>query len=58
MELGFENPFADYGGIVRNERFIGRSDSLRIVENRVIRPKEPGNLAIIGDYRIGKSSLI
>ncbi len=58
MDLNFENPFADYGGIVRGERFIGRSDSLRIVENRVIRPREPGNLAIIGDYRIGKSSLV
>ena len=58
MALDFENPFADYGGIVRGERFIGRSDSLRVVENRVIRPHEPGNLAVIGDYRIGKSSLI
>lgn len=58
MNLDFENPFADYGGIVRGERFIGRRDSLRVLENRVIRPREPGNLAIIGDYRIGKSSLI
>jgi len=58
MELDFENPFADYGGIVRGDRFIGRRDSLRVVENRVIRPQEPGNLAIIGDYRIGKSSLV
>lgn len=56
--LDFENPFADYGNIVRGERFIGRRDSLRVVENRVIRPREPGNLAIIGDYRIGKSSLV
>lgn len=58
MALDFENPFADYGNIVRGARFIGRSDSLRVVENRVIRPQEPGNLAIIGDYRIGKSSLV
>ncbi|MBM3120392.1 MAG: ATP-binding protein [Chloroflexi bacterium] len=57
-EYKFENPFADYGNIVRGERFIGRRDSLRVVENRVIRPREPGNLAIIGDYRIGKSSLV
>lgn len=56
--MDFENPFADYGGIVRGERFIGRHDSLKVVENRIIRPKEPGNLAIIGDYRIGKSSLV
>ena len=58
MDLDFENPFADYGGIIFGERFIGRSDSLRVVENRVIRPQEPGNLAIVGDYRIGKSSLV
>jgi len=58
MNTDFENPFADYGGIVRGDRFIGRNDSLRVVENRVIRPHEPGNLAIIGDYRIGKSSLV
>ena len=58
MTVDFENPFADYGNIVRGERFIGRRDSLRVIENRVIRPREPGNLAIIGDYRIGKSSLV
>lgn len=54
----FENPFADYGNIVRGERFIGRKDDLRVIENRIIRPKEPGNLAVIGEPRIGKSSLI
>ena len=31
MNPEFENPFADYGGIVRGDRFIGRSDSLRVV---------------------------
>lgn len=54
----FENPFADYGNIVRGERFIGRHDSLKVIENRVTRPREPGNLAIIGEPRIGKSSLV
>ncbi|HLC16240.1 MAG TPA: Swt1 family HEPN domain-containing protein [Thermodesulfovibrionia bacterium] len=58
MKPDFENPFADYGVIVRGDRFIGRNDSLRVVDSRVIRPSEPGNLAIIGDYRIGKSSLV
>jgi len=58
MNYDFENPFSNYGKIVRGERFIGRRDSLRVIENRVIRPREPGNLAIIGDYRIGKSSLV
>lgn len=54
----FENPFADYGNIVRGERFIGRKESLKVIENRIIRPKESGNLAIIGEPRVGKSSLI
>ena len=58
MSLDFDNPFADYGSIVRGERFIGRQTSLQVLENRVIRPSEPGNLAIIGDHKIGKSSLV
>lgn len=57
-EPNFANPFSDYGNIIYGERFINRHDSIRAVENRVIRPREPGNLAIIGDYRIGKSSLV
>ena len=58
MSPTFENPFADYGNIVRGERFIGRKDSLRVIENRIIRPRDAGNLAIIGEPRIGKSSLV
>ena len=52
-----ENPFADYGKIVYGERFIGRQRIIRVIENRVIKPDAPGNLAIIGMHRIGKSSL-
>ena len=52
-----ENPFSDYGGIVVGNRFIGRGEDLRIINNRIIRPREAGNLAIIGEPRIGKSSL-
>jgi len=52
-----QNPFANYGNIVYGERFIGRKDALKDIENRVIRPMEAGNLAIIGLPRIGKSSL-
>ena len=58
MKQDFENPFADYGTIVHGERFIGRKNDLQVIESRVIRPREPGNLAIIGDSRIGKSSLV
>ena len=58
MDRDFANPFADYGTIVHRERFIGRKYDLQVIENRVIRPRSPGNLAIIGDSRIGKSSLV
>lgn len=58
MTQDFENPFADYGTIVHGDRFIGRKSGLQVIESRVLRPREPGNLAIIGDSRIGKSSLV
>lgn len=58
MNRDIENPFADYGTIVHGVRFIGRKNDLQVIESRVIRPHEPGNLAIIGDSRIGKSSLV
>ncbi len=56
--MKFENPFSDYGKIVRGERFIGRKQIINAVESRIIRPTNPGNLAIIGVHRIGKSSLV
>jgi hypothetical protein len=58
MVREFENPFADYGNITRGERFIGRKESLEVIESRIVRPKEAGNLAVIGEPRIGKSSLV
>lgn len=58
MDTFYENPFSDFGNIVRGERFIGRKEKILEINNRVIRPHEPGNLAIIGEPRIGKSSLI
>ena len=56
-KMHFENPFTNYGEIVRGERFIGRHEILNVIENRIIYPTNPGNLAIIGVHRIGKSSL-
>lgn len=50
------NPFAGYGGIVYGEKFIGRRDSLRQLQQRVL-GENYGNLAIVGLPRIGKSSL-
>lgn len=58
MSYDFENPFYGYGTIVHGERFIGRKESLKVIENRIIRPNDAGNLAIIGEPKIGKSSLV
>ena len=58
MTHDFENPFADYGRIVNGDRFIGRKESLGVVESRVSQARSPANLAIIGQPRIGKSSLV
>jgi AAA+ ATPase superfamily predicted ATPase len=51
------NPFDGYGHIVRGNQFIGRGKALRAIQERVVKATEPGNFAIIGDHRIGKSSL-
>ena len=52
------NPFASYGTIVYGNRFIGRTEALRQIESRMLHPDTPGNLAIVGLRRIGKSSLV
>ena len=57
MNYELENPYADYGKIVRGERFIGRKNIINVIESRIVRPTNPANLAIIGVHRIGKSSL-
>jgi hypothetical protein len=57
MDLKYENPFSNCGGIVEGNRFIGREPEIRKILNRVIMPWDGGNLALVGDYRIGKSSL-
>lgn len=51
-----KNPVADYGGIVFGQRFVGRANELRQIEQRVMGATY-GNLAIMGLPRIGKSSL-
>jgi hypothetical protein len=58
MIENFENPFSDYGNIISGKRFIGREASIDAIKNRILRPKDAGNLAIIGEPRIGKSSLV
>lgn len=51
------NPFADFGGIVHGNRFIGRIDAINKIKERVLGPTY-GNLAIMGLPRVGKSSLV
>ena len=54
--LNIENPFADYGNIVEDERFVGRKAAIEAIYNRVL-GSHYGNLAIMGLPRTGKSSL-
>jgi len=54
--MTLKNPFADYGGIVIDDRFIGRQDEILTIHNRLL-GSVFGNIAIIGLPRIGKSSL-
>lgn len=54
--LSVENPFADYGNIVHGPRLIGRHLQLKEIEHRIIHPPG-GNLSIVGQRRVGKSSL-
>lgn len=51
-----KNPFADYGGIVTGERFVGRKKEIEVIKNRLL-GNFYGNIAIEGLPRIGKSSL-
>jgi AAA+ ATPase superfamily predicted ATPase len=51
-----KNPFSDYGGIVSQNKFVGRKTEIKQIHKRVL-GETFGNLAIMGLPRIGKSSL-
>ncbi|MDG6249556.1 Swt1 family HEPN domain-containing protein [Methanocalculus sp.] len=53
-----KNPFASVGKIVSGDFFIGRKKQFKVIDEKILYPDTPGNLAIIGEPRIGKSSLI
>jgi hypothetical protein len=55
--LNSQNPFSDYGQIVKGSRFAGRKDEIQTIHNRVL-GEAFGNIAIMGMPRIGKSSLV
>lgn len=52
------NPFSQFGAPITGDEFIGRTYHLDIMENRIINVIHPGNLAIIGLPRIGKTSIV
>ncbi|MFA6647584.1 MAG: ATP-binding protein [Bacteroidia bacterium] len=52
-----QNPFADYGGIVVNDRFVGRKKEIENIQNRLL-GSTYGNIAVVGLPRVGKSSLV
>lgn len=54
--LGTQNPFSDYGTVVKGVRFAGRRSHIQTIHNRVL-GENFGNLAIMGMPRIGKTSL-
>lgn len=52
------NPFSGYGNVVEPDRFIGRKREIRDIEERILKNKAYGSVAIIGEARIGKTSLM
>lgn len=52
------NPYADFGGTVTGDRFIGREAELRTVASRVFGAGGFGSMAVVGLPRIGKTSLV
>ena len=52
------NPFADFGTVISNERFIGRENELKRIESRLFGEGGYGSLALEGLPRIGKTSLV
>ena len=51
------NPFSNFGKVVHGAEFIGRQYELERINQRLIQPRRGGSIAIIGEPRIGKSSL-
>ena len=50
------NPFGGYGAIVTGERFVGRRTELEFLRQRL--SEACGSLSVIGEPRVGKSSLV
>lgn len=55
--LTSQNPFSDYGQIIKDSRFAGRQSEISAIHSRVLGSRY-GNIAVMGMPRIGKSSLV
>ena len=55
--LNTQNPFSDFGQLIKGKRFAGRKSEIQAIRNRVIGDSF-GNIAVMGMPRIGKSSLV
>ena len=53
-----ENPYADFGTIITEERFVGREGELRTITSRIFGERNFGSIAVVGLPRIGKTSLV
>ncbi|MDE0460627.1 MAG: ATP-binding protein [Chromatiales bacterium] len=53
-----ENPYADFGTIITEDRFVGRERELRAVASRIFGERGFGSIAVVGLPRIGKTSLV
>jgi hypothetical protein len=51
------SPFSDRGRIEERSRFFGRKPALNAIFNKLASPT-PQNVALIGERRIGRSSLL
>ncbi len=58
MSLYKKNSFENYQSENLGKNFVGRSDEIEIIKERIIEDDDSGSLAIIGLPEIGKSSLV
>jgi len=53
-----ENPYADFGTTITEDRFVGREVELRTIASRIFGERNFGSIAVVGLPRIGKTSLV
>lgn len=53
-----DNPFSDYGNVIAPSRFVGRQREVNLLYQRVLSSAGGGCIAVVGEKKIGKTSLI